>query len=403
LLTGKVGLSISSEPIQSMSIILKLRSYEGFFTDILSANTEGTKKQYHSALLDFEKYCQKEFSMSLEAMIIELKAVKLQDQILLLQRWINASKSHPRTKRSRAGCLNKYLFYREINIDQRDFKQIKYGKMSKSYHKPLTKEILKQIFNRSSMKRKTLYLFLVSSGCRINEAVKLHKKDFDLSGKRIKVEIYQSKNDETRLAYLTTECARMIKPLLNRINDNDLVFGVNQDPDKSVVTEQQCFRRVTDLLGLGKERRRSGLRHITIHSLRGYCFTQFTKTHNADLAHAYIGREQYLDTYLSMPESEQLDYFVKVEPMLFINEEMPEADTVLNLRTQLETAQSKASLVDDLMIRLQKMEEKQDAYMEAISKGLISIKESDDPKVKYTIDKSELFKVYKTAQKENKQ
>jgi len=101
---------------------------------------------------------------------------------------------------------------------------------------------------------------------------------------------------------------------------------------KSAVTEQQCFRRVTDLLGLGKERRRSNLRHFTIHSLRSYTFTQWTKTHNADLAHAYIGREQYLDTYLNMPEEEQLEYFLKVEPLLFINEAEPETQAVIQLR-----------------------------------------------------------------------
>jgi len=128
----------------------------------------------------------------------------------------------------------------------------------------------------------------------------------------------------------------MIKPLLARLDDNDLVFGGNEDPEKSAVTEQQCFRRVTDLLGLGKERRRSNLRHFTIHSLRSFTFTQFTKTHNADLAHAYIGREQYLDTYLNMPEDEQLEYFLKVEPLLFINEAEPETEAVIQLRKDIE-------------------------------------------------------------------
>lgn len=318
-----------------MSILLQKRTFEGFFKDILSANSEGTKNQYHSALKDFEGYCTKEYSMDLEHMLGEIKAVKIQDQLLILQRWVNSSKSSPRTKRARAGFVNRYLYYREIDIDPRDFKQLKFGKMGKSFGKPLTKEILKTIFNRSSQKRKTLYLFLISTGCRINEAVKLRKKDFELEGKRIKVQIYQSKNDITRIGYLTVECGRRVRTLLDGLNDNDLVFGVNEDPDKSTTTEQQCFRRVVDLESLGQERKRSNHRFYTIHSLRSYTFTQFTKTHNADLAHAYIGREQYLDTYLRMPEEEQLEYFLKVEPLLFINEAEPETDTVIQLRKEM--------------------------------------------------------------------
>jgi len=314
-----------------MSILVQQRSFEGFFKDILASNSEGTRHQYKSALKDFEKYCIKQFDRNLEDMIPEIKEATSQDRLLFLQRWVNDSQSSPSTKRQRAGFLNRYLYYRGIDIDPRDWKQLKFGKVSKSFKKPLSKEILKQIYNRSSYRRKTLYTFLVSTGCRINEAVKVKKKDFELSKERIKVTIHQSKNNQTRIGYLTIECARMIKPILSKIENNDLVFGVNKDWEKSVVTEGQCFRRVTDLLGLGKERRLSNLRHYTIHSLRGFTYTQFTKIHNADLAHAYIGHEQYLDTYLNMPEEEQLEYFIKVEPYLFINEAAPESDRVHEL------------------------------------------------------------------------
>ncbi len=330
---------------------LQSRSYEGFFTVILSSNSKGTKQQYAAALKDFEKYCISVHNRTLDQMIDELEQLNTSDKILVLQEWTNLSQSSNRTKRARAGFVNKYLYYRGINIDSRDWKQLKFGKMGKSFKEPLTHEILVKIFNRSSYRRKTLYTFLISTGCRINEAVKIRKSDFDLSNERIKVKIYQSKNDETRIGFLTKECARMIKPLLDKINDNDLVFGTNIDADKSVVTESQCFRRVTDLLGL-TSRRRSGVRDYTIHSLRGYTYTQFTTELNSDLAHAYVGHEQYLDTYLNIPVEDQLKYFLKVEPKLFINEAQPETDTVIGLRKQLEQVTAKASLVDDLTKRL---------------------------------------------------
>jgi len=98
-----------------LSILTQLRSYDGFFKDILDSNSEGTKGQYASALKDFERYCSQEYSKSLEEMLDVLKAEKIQDQLLILQRWINASDSSPRTKRNRAGFVNKYLYYREID------------------------------------------------------------------------------------------------------------------------------------------------------------------------------------------------------------------------------------------------------------------------------------------------
>jgi len=49
-----------------LSVLEQLRSYDGFFKDILHSNSEGTKNQYRSALKDFERYCSQEYSKSLD-------------------------------------------------------------------------------------------------------------------------------------------------------------------------------------------------------------------------------------------------------------------------------------------------------------------------------------------------
>jgi len=289
-------------------------------------------------------------------MIPELATYNSKNQIKLLQNWINASQSTGRTKRHRAGFICKYLFYYDIDIDQRHFKLLSFGSMGKSFKKPFTIDIIKQIYNNSSHRRQVLYLFLISTGCRISEAMALRRKDFDMTPKRIKVQIYQSKNDETRLGYLTIEAGRMIAPILNRLEPDDYVFARDSDTKRAKNGEGQCFRRVVDELGLGNDRRRSGLRHFTIHSFRSYLFTQYTKTHNGDLAHAYIGREQYLDTYLNMTEEEQLEQFIQVEPLLFINEAQPETDTVIELREQVKQLKKQEPSINQLETQLKKME-----------------------------------------------
>jgi len=59
-----------------------------------------------------------------------------------------------------------------------------------------------------------------------------------------------------------------------------------------------------------------------------------------------------------MSEDEQLEYFIKVEPELFINEEMPEAETIVDLKAQLEKALKKAALSDEIILRLESLEKK---------------------------------------------
>lgn len=336
-------------------------SYDGFFQS-LSTLTEGTKEQYKAALTDFEKWSIDTEGKNLDQMMVELKKYNTKNQIKLLQNWINDSQSSGRTKRHRAGFVCKFLYYYDIDIDGRDFKTLKFGKMGKSFKKPFTIEIIKQIYNNSSHRRQVLYLFLISTGCRISEAMALRRKDFEMSTKRIKVQIYQSKNDETRLGYLTKEAGRMISPILNKLDPNDFVFATMEDMKRAKNTEGQCFRRVTDQLGLGTDRRRSGIRHWTIHSFRSFLFTQYTKTHNGDLAHAYIGREQYLDSYLNMTEEEQLEQFIKVEPLLFINEAQPETDQVIELREQLEQVKEKKQ--DEVDTLRQDVNEMKDHYDE---------------------------------------
>ena len=99
----------------------KKRNYEGFFQTSLGTLTEGTKQQYSAALTDFEKWSIDTEGKNLDQMIIELKNYDKQDQLDLLQNWINDSQSAGRTKRHRAGFICKYFYYNKIDIDSRDF------------------------------------------------------------------------------------------------------------------------------------------------------------------------------------------------------------------------------------------------------------------------------------------
>lgn len=327
-----------------MSLLSKQRTKESFFNVRLSSYSKSTQKQYRQAFDGFENFCMSKFNKDLEEMIPELKVSNTEDVIDFLQEFINQSNANPYTTKVRVNFLNNYLYYRGIKIDSRDLKELKYGKRQKQLKEPLTRKLIQQIIDNASSKKKSLYLTLISTGCRINEAVKLRKKDFVTSSERIRVKIYQSKNNSYRDGFLTTEAERMVRPMLEELSDDDLVFGTNENWQQASESEMQAFRRLVDKTKLS-DRYSTKIRTITLHSFRSYCYTQWIKVHNSDLGHAYIGRTQYLDVYLRITPDDFMEKFLMVEPLLLINEAQPESVAIQELRKKVDSQEKTIELL----------------------------------------------------------
>jgi len=73
------------------------------------------------------------------------------------------------------------------------------------------------------------------------------------------------------------------------------------------------------------------------------------------------------------------------------------------MEARLEKAEALEGKVNELDAKIIAADYKHEGYMEAIAQGLIKIKKSDDPNVRYTIDQTELHKVIKETQQENKE
>jgi integrase len=334
-----------------MSILTKERTKESFFEVKLSECSEGTKRQYDTGLKDFELFCKRKHNRTLEQMIPELKISATEDIIEFFQEWINASTNNPHTKRSRAGYVDTYLFYRGVKIDPREMKDLKFGKNIQELKEPLSRELIKQIISKASPRRRVLYMVLISTGARGNEAVMLRKKDFDTTQERVKVTIFQKKSGIYRIGYLTSEAYKYVKPVLDKLKDNDLVFASNEDPEKAIVTESQCFRRLIDGLGYKGNRYHSRTRHYTLHSFRSFTFTQFLKTHNEGIAHGYLGRKRYLDSYLRLDDEDKIKQFLKVEPELFIFEAKPESERIKDLEEKQKDLENTVEVLRNIILR----------------------------------------------------
>ena len=173
------------------------RTKESYF-DKISVQAKGTQRNARFALKKFEDFVESRFDgRSSEDIISELLALKdaKRDSSLfdLLQDYVNYMHSVavvPNTIRNYFSMLKGYLTYRGLKIHQEEVKQnIKFPKTMHEEKHGLTIDEVKKILDNASPKRKALYLTLLSSGMRIEEACALRRRDFDESLERIQIHL----------------------------------------------------------------------------------------------------------------------------------------------------------------------------------------------------------------------
>jgi len=321
-----------------MSLLTKVRSYESFFDTKLSKKKEQTRKLYKYSLDDFDSFCKKNLTNSLEASIENFKKANTDEIIDVLQLWINNSPIGRQSNlKGRLSQINNYLYYRGIKIDSRDLKDLEYENSEPEERRPIRFDELKKIVNAATNRQRALILSLSSSGMAIGEACNLLKSDFDFSQSRIMIHIkpsYTKKSGRGRTVFISREAEAFVKPILDKLEDNQRVFGYSPTVEDSINNYQNQFRRLVDKIGLGLKYE-SGKRQKTLHALRAYFFTKANKVHGLDYAHKLCGHKGYLSQYNRLEESEKLEMYLKLEPELFINEVKPVSEEIIQLREQV--------------------------------------------------------------------
>ena len=192
---------------------------------------------------------------------------------------------------------------------------------------PLTKQDITNIVNCSTgQRRKALYMFLKDTGARIGEGLQVRKKYFDFTVEPVKVlfpkSIVKGKRRK-RYVFLTHETANFVKPVLDKLKDDDLVFCSNENIVQATATERNAFDYMRDKIGLSEKYSHNKRFKKSIHSFRAFCYTQCKlATGDADYAHGYIGHDRYLMTYERMEEREKIDLFNRCTPRLSIFEDI---------------------------------------------------------------------------------
>ena len=314
------------------SFLLKTKTKNSFLNGILTLK-QSTRNNYLASLHRFEQFCQSSYDgRTIDEIILELKTMSIDNRdeayFGLLQDFVNwmtkSNLSNP-TINLYFQIVTYYFSYCGIRVHHLDLRQnVKRPKKIKEKRHPLTKDEIVQLFRFTPEQRKMLYLVLIGSGMRIRECVALHKRDFDLTfPKRIKIEIpaQYTKTQTAHTTFVSKEASLYLKPHLNSLNENDLVFASSSNPYHASMTEIEAFAKYRKQAGLTQMYENTYRHHISLHSFRSYFFTRARRVHDTDIAHAMIGHTTYLDMYDRKDDEEKLELYLKVEPVLKINEE----------------------------------------------------------------------------------
>ncbi len=308
-----------------MSTILSNERNKESFEEKIKAKSLNTQRNIKYAIKNFEKFCLAKYDLSADMIIKEYNKAD-QDQLFdSLQAWINWNKENgisPNVIIMWFSFLKKYLKYQKVKLYTEEAKDnLDFPHSVRIEKEPLTKDQIRKILTVASFKNRLRIIAQISSGLRRGELLKLQKKHFDLTYSRIMVKVPAeiTKSKKTRTVFFTKEIQVDLTKILNKLNDNDFVFGSDKVKSLNIGDAyQQAINRYlvkTDL----HQTYENGIRTITTHSFRSYFITRFSR-HDPNLAKYFAGQDQSKDllVYDRLTLEEKLEKFLEIESDLLI-------------------------------------------------------------------------------------
>ena len=342
-----------------MSYLQSKITIEEFLNNI----TKNSKRTHFKTILNtFNKFCNQKYHKSnqqvLDDLFDEISKTHSNDKIYILfthfKEWLlvdhpeivyylGKGKKQRRTIKARhANTVRLYLItirsiFEEIGnieINSRLFnKRVKVPKAEEEDPEPFTPEQMRLLLDRCSNQSKLKYMFLKDTGCRLGEMVQLRKNDIDLEKNpvEIKIQARYTKTKKARIAYLTRETAPMIRRLIMKKQDTELIFGSNEDVDVAKSAEKTLFAYYRNQISkdypeFGEIYQSNGRHKKTIHSIRSFTATQCANAIDETWGHGYVGHKKYLGQYIRNQEK-QAEMFLRSENHLMIYESIEVVDS----------------------------------------------------------------------------
>jgi len=353
--------------------------------DKLRTKAESTQNGIKFSLQNFDRFCKETFEgRGAEEIIQEFLVLdprEREDHVFdVLQEWVTWNHS----KGLAAGTIRRYfsgvfkiLNYRRIKITIQDIKEnIDFPHKVIEERLPMTLKHFQEIFRVANYWKIALYLALLSSGMRIGEAVTVRKKHLELvysKDKQTRIQINipanMTKTKTGRSVFISKEAHEYIKQKLKLLEDENLVWGVNENRKEAILAEQVTFGRYLERTGLDARYETTKRRKLHLHSLRAYFFTKASRfDHN--FAQLMVGHSGYLiREYDHINLEDKLEMYLELEPELLIdNTERLKAE---NEKLEKENDEKESLKAEMARIRddLEKMKQKVDIQEKYIKKS----------------------------------
>ncbi len=298
-----------------MTFLAKQRSIQGFY-DKIERKSESYKKGVRRTLENnFGKFCKEHFEKSMEDVVLEMKQADEEAVFDTIQGWINWV-DKPSSIRTYFSRLKAYLYYRGIKITDMDVKyNLAFGQKPEEEYYPIKVEQLTEILSVASYKNKALYLLMESSGMRPVEAANIKKKDIEIGKERLVFHVPAkfTKLKRAKTTYCTKEAQAVLMPIINKIEDDDTLFGTTK-----TATVDTLFLRYCGKVGLD-QRNGKGRNKINPMSLRAFFITKISR-HDPNLAKKLAGQKGYLLSYDRLDDDDLLELYVKYDSDLIIDQ-----------------------------------------------------------------------------------
>jgi len=205
----------------------------------------------------------------------------------------------------------------------------------------LTKPLIQAILNQqTNLKRKLYWWSVAGMGLRGGEGVQLTPEDFEFINKnqevvldgepywriRVKIRSETTKKSRTRYTFVPKETQKDIAKLIKKTQSGTPLFSnVGTDVESARGRENEHFEYVCERLarqdpekyGCLIQKKKSGNRKYTFHSLRSYAVTILNRI-DYGFGHALAGHKQYMSMYDRLTNEQLEDMLEKSDDMLAI-------------------------------------------------------------------------------------
>lgn len=242
--------------------------------------------------------------------------------------WENHLIEVPKTRNTKLGVVKSFLEYHDI-VYPKNFwierRREKKGRRAATLDRVPTEKEFKTILLHGDVKDKALFLFLSTSGMRIDEVLKIKPNMMDLEHNPPIIRLPGSitKSGDPRITFITPEAKSYVlewlklrKAYIHRaIKRTGHICTKNPDDDRvfpfSYDVAWTRWKYLIKKTGLDQQDETTGRYVLHIHCLRKYFMSQLKLEIPAVIPEALAGHEQYLDEAYRRYTQEQLGEIYK--------------------------------------------------------------------------------------------